>query len=221
MKRICLPNQGPDTKNSQRAVALAIRECEALKVKEFTLVVAAKNNFESTVIGQFLGRSAKKLVKGDLVPVDTAGNKVRLESVATMVKEHSAKVVLALHLTPADIQKLDDLWIDTLIYVPFNEADGQAWASKWDIETFGVQKVDHPINLPEEVVEALQGLTASINLSTGLGHPSDKRDAKLTFEKLRDAGVRWEPSELEKWAVRNKWRADHAQNLSELSARYL
>jgi len=98
-------------------------------------VVGTKENFESTEIGKLLGNTAKILAKGDAVAVDSEGHKVRLESLATIQKLHTARVVIALHLSADHIQKLESLPIDVLIFVPWSETEGNTWAAKWAAET--------------------------------------------------------------------------------------
>jgi len=135
MKRFLLPNAGANLKNTQVAIALGIAESEKLGVQDFTVVVGTKENFESTEIGKLLGNTAQKLAKGDAVAVDSQGHKVQLESVATIQKLHTARVVIALHLSADHIQKLDALPIDALIFVPWSETEGNTWAAKWAAET--------------------------------------------------------------------------------------
>ncbi len=216
-----MPNAGANLKNSQVAIALGITECERLGVQDFTIVVGTKKHFESTEIGKLLGDTAKKLAKGDAVTVDSKGHKVQLESVVTIQKIRTARVVIALHLAPDDIQKLDDLLIDVLIFVPWSETEGNTWAAKWAAETVGVPNAVHTIDLIPVVVDALKDLTASVNLATGLGHPSDIKDAKKRFTDLQSAGAVWNPVEIEKWAVQHGWKANDAEELAKLSARYL
>jgi len=135
MKRFLLPNAGANLKNTQVAIALGIAECEKLGVQDFTVAVGTKENFESTEIGKLLGNTAKNLAKGDAVAVDSQGHKVKLESVATIQKLQAPRVVIALHLSADDIQKIEDLPIDVLIFVPWSEAEGNTWAAKWAAET--------------------------------------------------------------------------------------
>ncbi len=129
MKRFFLPNAGANLKNTQVAIALAIAECEKLGVQDFTVVVETKENFESTAIGKLLGNTAKNLANGDAVAVDSKGHKVQLESLATIQKLHTARVVIALHLSADHIQKLEELPIAVLIFVPWSETEGNTWAA--------------------------------------------------------------------------------------------
>jgi hypothetical protein len=67
------------------------------------------------------------------------------------------------------------------------------------------------------VVEALKSLTHAVNLTTGLGHPSDKLAAIQMFKALKKVRENFVPDEVRAWAVRNGWRADHARALGDLA----
>lgn len=62
---------------------------------------------------------------------------------------------------------------------------------------------------------ALQSLTKRVNLSTGLGHPSDRSSAISMFKLLKRAGYSWEPDAVKIWAIQNGWKADHAADLAD------
>jgi hypothetical protein len=111
------------------AIALSIPECQKLGVQDFTVVVGTKENSESTEIGKLLGNTAKNLAKGDAVAVDSQGHKVQLESVATIQKVHTARVVMALHLSADDIQNRRPTYLRSG-FVPWSELEGNTWAAK-------------------------------------------------------------------------------------------
>lgn len=70
----------------------------------------------------------------------------------------------------------------------------------------------------EYVVEnALISLTRRVNLSTNLTHPSDKGAAVSLFKILRGNGVRYDPDEIEVWALRNDWKPKGAKKLKEIA----
>ena len=221
MKRIHIPNMGPDTSTIPTAIALGVRECKQAGAAELTLITPVKNNLDSIGIGKFLGRDvAKRLMKGDRIPIGDQGASLTHHSVSTVQKARTPSVGLAFYVSKDDIKKLDDLRFDTLIFVPWLDNDGVEWAQKWDAETHGGSTTDSAVSLPTEVEESMKSLTTCVNLSSGLGHPSDKVHAKRRFSELRSEGITWSPSELEKWAVRNGWMAADAEELSKLSARY-
>jgi hypothetical protein len=60
---------------------------------------------------------------------------------------------------------------------------------------------------------ALEHLTAAVNLSSGLGHPSDKARAIDTFRALRKAGHSWNPDVVRAWALAHNWRNAGADDL--------
>jgi len=221
MKRIHIPNMGPDTATIPTAIAIGVRECKQANSAELTLITPVKNNLDTIVIGDFLGRDvAKRLMKGNRIAIGDQGVSLTHHSVSTVQKARTPSIGLAFYVSKDGIKKLDDLGFDTLIYVPWLDKDGVEWAQKWDAETHGGSTEDSSISLPSEVEESMKSLTTCVNLSTGLGHPSDKDHAKRRFSDLRSAGITWDPTELEKWAARNGWTATDAGELSKLSARY-
>lgn len=70
---------------------------------------------------------------------------------------------------------------------------------------------------PSPLVErALVSLTATVNLSTGIHHPSDQRTAKRLFKALYIAGENLEEAEVRTWAIAHGWPPRHAEDLAEL-----
>ncbi|MFT4176044.1 MAG: hypothetical protein QM627_05255 [Luteolibacter sp.] len=221
MKRIHIPNMGPDQANIPKAIAVGIRECKSSTTDVLALITPVKDNFDSIVVGEFLGNDvSKRLMKGGHVPIQGQGISLSHHSVSTVQKGRTPKVGIAFYVSSSDIKKLDDLQFDCLIFVPWLDKDGEQWARIWDAETHGGTTVGAAVNLHTEVEKALSDLTACVNLSTGLGHPSDKEHAKRKFSQLRSAGITWDPSEIEKWAVRNRWKVSDAQELATLSSKY-
>lgn len=221
MKRIHIPNMGPDKSNIPKAINVGIKECKANTTDVLVLITPVKNNFDSIVVGEFLGKDvSKRLMKGDRVPISGQGVSLSHHSVSTIQKGRIPKVGIAFHVSFSDIKKLDNLQFDCLIFVPWLDMDGERWARIWDAETHEGMTVGAAVNLPSEVEKALSDLTACVNLSTGLGHPLDKEHAKRKFSQLCSAGVIWDPSEIEKWAVRNRWKVSDAQELATLSSKY-
>jgi hypothetical protein len=221
MKRIHIPNMGPVDGNVTTAIAAAIKECQSMGASEVALITPIKNNLDTIIVGQVLGEAAsKRLMKGDVVSVANTGIGLTHHSVGTVAKAKSLQVGLAFYVSPGDMKKLDSLRIDVLLYVPWLDKDGEEWAAKWGAETLGGETQDQEIDLPAEVISSLERLTRRVNISTGLGHPSDKTAAKKLFVDLRSQGIRWQPAEVEKWAVRNGWKPTDAEELAKLSARY-
>lgn len=221
MKRIHLPNMGPDIKNVPVAIAIGVRECKILACDRIAIITPMKSGLDSTILGEFLGPDvAKQLMRGAAIPIGAHGVSLIHESVATIQKIQTPRVGLAFYLSKGHIQKLDDMDFECLIFVPWLDKDGETWANKWNAITHGSGNPSAQINLSKDIVEALTNLTACVNLSTGLTHPSDKINAKRTFAKLKAAKLTWKPEEIEKWAARNGWTAADASELAKLSERY-
>ena len=71
--------------------------------------------------------------------------------------------------------------------------------------------------LSTHVENALQRLTDTINLGTGLNHPSDKKHAERTFDKLRADGHAFDPVEVRRWAQRHNWSSGAAAELEAVA----
>jgi hypothetical protein len=220
MKRIHIPNMGPDESKIPISIAIGIRECKSCGSDRLTIITPLKN-LDSIIVGNLLGHDAsKRLMKGEQVAIEEYGIFLMYHSMATVMKISTPSVGIAFYLSKKDIKKLDDLQFQSLIFVPWLETEGEEWSIKWGAETYGGSPLNSEIILPSQVEESMKKLTACVNLSTGLGHPSDKEHANRKFSELRSAGITWEPDEIEKWAVRNGWRAADAEELSKLSAKY-
>jgi hypothetical protein len=221
MKRIHIPNMGPDKSKIPTAIAIGIRECKNVGISDLILITPLKNNLDSIVVGEFLGGDvSKRLMKGEKIPIGNGGASISHHSVSTILKCAAPKIGLVFYVSSEDIKKLDDLMFECMIFVPWLDKDGEEWSQKWNAETHGEPTFNSEIDLPSEVTTALLNLRACVNLSTGLAHPSDKKHAKHKFSELRAAGIKWNPLEVEKWAVRNGWKASYAKELSKLSSRY-
>jgi hypothetical protein len=150
MKRIHLPNMGPDQNNVPTAIAIGIRECKAMGIKQMTLITPLKN-LDNIVIGKLLGDAAsKQLMKGNSIPIDDYGISLTYESVSTVQKIRTPQVGLAFYVSTKDIQKLDDLYFNVLIFVPWLDTEGDNWAIKWNAETHGYNNQETAIDLSPE-----------------------------------------------------------------------
>jgi hypothetical protein len=219
MKRIHIPNMGPNEGNVTTAIAAAMKECREIGATEIALITPLKNNLDTIVVGQVLGEAAsKRLMKGNAVA--DHGISLVHHSTATVANTETPQVGLAFYVSHGDIKKLDSLPFVVLLYVPWLDKDGVTWAAKWGAQTLGGGTQGQEVDLPAEVITALERLTRRVNLSTGLGHPSDKEAAQRVFSNLKSAGIRWQLAEVEKWAARNRWRPADAEELAKLSARY-
>jgi hypothetical protein len=193
--------------------------CESKGITSVTLVVPKKGGWEHSVVAEVLGDAAAKvLVKGGTVVI-AKGVTMTLESAPTFRGSASHGLLVGAHISIKEMTKLDDSWeAQAIVYLPWNDAEGQEWQATWNPETIGSSTKRPPANrLSTPVEEALSQLTQSINLGTGLGHPSDRRHAERVIDKLRSDGHSFEPVEVRRWAQRNGWSSGAAADLEAIA----
>ena len=72
--------------------------------------------------------------------------------------------------------------------------------------------------IADPVVEAaLRTLSATVNLSTGLGHPSDRSGAVHLFRELRRNGHQFDANEVYQWAIAHGWTGGGARQIREVA----
>ena len=128
--------------------------------------------------------------------------------------------VLGVWVDDKQLDKLENLGAPALCAIPWNRADIDAWKRAWnptDLRTGDRPHTADPAVTNPVVLAALESLTIRVNLSTGLGHPSDKAAAVQLFLALRNGGERFDPDQVHAWAASHGWRAAHARQLGELA----
>ena len=218
MRRIYIPNIGPNPENVKEAYTHGLMKCAELGIKELTIVVPIRGSPPDIVAEDFFGRAAARmLAKGEAVHV-TEGIYVRCESVKTLSKRREPLAVLAFYVPLEDMDIIDSLYTPkVVVYVPWMDETESGWQRAWNAETLGEDRRDRPPVLEQQ----LKQLTGHINISTGLAHPNDLRDAKTMFAHLQHQGIKCDPVELRIWALRHDWRPRHVYQLVELSRRFL
>jgi aspartyl-tRNA synthetase len=191
-------------------------------IARITLVVPKKGGWEHTKIANFLGEAvAKALTKGQSVKV-VDGVTMALDSAQTFRATAGQGLLIGPHISIKDMAKLDDAWgAQAIVYLPWIDAEAQEWKANWHPQTIGPKSEEvQPSSLSKPVEEALTRLTEMINLSTGLGHPSDKQHAERTFDKLRSEGHSFDPVEIRRWAQRNNWSSSAAADLEAVARKW-
>lgn len=203
------PNQVRDA--FQRILKL----CKDEGIARVTLVVPKKGGWEHTIVAEVLGQTAAKaLLKGQQVLL-TDGVSMTLESGQTYRPFVGQGLLVGAHVSIADMNKLDDSYgAQAIMYLPWTDGEGKEWQATWNPQVVGAETQNiAPSNLPDAVEKALSRLTQTINLGTGLGHPSDKKHAERTIDKLRAEGLSFDPAEVRRWAQRNGWSSSAAADL--------
>lgn len=219
--RYLIENHGPDSDAIKTAFAGAFAVCVQNGITSITLLVPAKGAFPTTVVGTFLGADVTKaLCKGETVKVD--GLTMDLESPKTFSPFKSYGMVIGVYLSQKDQNVLDSVSsAKAIVLLPWTEDDGKTWLSTWNPTVLGKSTWQaQQTAFPQDVEDALLSLTRRINLSTGLSHPSDKKAAQETLSGIKRRGHRMDPDDVRKWALRNNWQPDDAEDLGKLAARY-
>lgn len=127
--------------------------------------------------------------------------------------------LLAVWVDDKQLDKLDELCTPALCAIPWVRTDIDGWKSNWnptDLRTGEAGGAEETVT-NRVVAAALKSLTSTVNLGTGLGHPSDKASAVHMFKALKKAREEFDPDQVRAWAVRHGWRPDDARDLSELA----
>lgn len=176
-----------------------------------TLHAPGLDNFRSLshVIGNI-----EAIVKNKVFRLD--GVEMRL---ATPRTGSVSGAVLALWTDDKILQEIEDRWMPTAICaIPWLRKDISTWvAAHGPRELRSGQSGPSKTVTNPVVIEALKSLTSSVNLGTGLGHPSDHDGAVWTFRALKTAGERFDPEEVQAWASAHGWQMRHAEELGTIA----
>lgn len=127
--------------------------------------------------------------------------------------------ILAAWVDDQQLDKIDGLRPPGICAIPWSRTDIDGWKTNWnpvDVRTEEPGRSDQTITNPV-VEKAMEALTISVNLSTGLGHPSDKESAIGMLKLLKSAGEAYNSDQLRACAVRHGWQPRHARSLAELT----
>lgn len=115
----------------------------------------------------------------------------------------------------ADIERSRPI---AICVIPWNRDDITNWRNAYGPTDMRSGQASPRTEISNPVVEvALRTLTALVNLSTGLGHPSDKAAAVRLFQILHSAGESYSPAGVRAWAAANGWRFEHAAELEQVA----
>jgi hypothetical protein len=206
---------GPD--QIRAAFAEIVKLCVSSGITAVELVVPKKGGWENMNVAQFIGSNgAKALSKG--TPVLLApGVTMTLQSAQTFRGYAFGGMLVGAHIALNDMKKLDDSYPQAIVYLPWNDIEGQEWQATWNAQTIGPKTWTSSASpLPPAVEEALSSLTRLINLGTGLDHPSDKEHAVRAMAKLQAEGHSLDPVEIRHWAQRHGWSSGAASDLEKV-----
>ncbi|MCH9758517.1 MAG: hypothetical protein K0U19_05345 [Proteobacteria bacterium] len=198
----------------------SIQKAEHFCANKVTLIVPEQRGFSGTHLGKVLGDQVVKVLnKGETFQIND-GRSFDLITYRQAQRGRSCnfEVVIGAYLSPAGLDVLDSITSAKAIsFIPNSEVEGRKWQSIWSPTVWGASTWKEPsIKIPVEIEEELQHLTRTINLSSGIVHPSDKNSAVNTINKIKGICPNVCREDVKCWAIKIGWEPRHARELSRL-----
>lgn len=216
--RVLVPLDSQSEEAWQTARLYAETICQRTGAAEVVLLTHTKSQLESTSLSRFLGANAlRALAKG---PVDLgSGVGLQARTMRTLRSPRMQVVVIVYYAETEILDLVDGVRnIAGVVAVPDLPGDADAWARRWGVIVHGAERQPQGRLIADEVVvRALESLTQTMNLSTGLGHPRDRQRAAEILRILRAKGHADPTENIRSWAIRNGWQPDQAVKLEAMS----
>jgi hypothetical protein len=133
---------------------------------------------------------------------------------------NSSEIVITCGLDSNDVFPIDDFYsVKAIIAIPWLANGLDKWVQTWNpTEIRGNQQAVAAYPEPTCVVKrAMEDLTDSINMSTGISHPSDEEQAKTYILALHKYEPSLDADIVGAYLVRSlNWDTDHAKDIVKL-----
>lgn len=135
--------------------------------------------------------------------------------------------ILVVYPTHKLLDKVDALSkVTAVCVVPWIMEDVRAWVQTWGAERLmlpgelAAASAPSPSFTLDPILRvALEELTKSVNLSTGITHSLDKAKAVNLFRLLRDAQIPFDPEAVKGWLLANEnWKPSGANDVRQVAA---
>jgi len=110
--------------------------------------------------------------------------------------------------------------ITCVLYIPWQGQEHTDWSATWNATRLGddeSQTSEQKEPLSGIAFFALESLTTSVNLSTGITHPSDREQAVRSLETLFHKQAQCDPETIRRQLVRLGWQPIAAAKVKELA----
>lgn len=186
------------------------------------LLVHTKNQISRTSLSSHIGSSHTKTLSDGKTLALPSGAQLQLETLKTLrTLGYTSRdtIVIAFYADEELLRVVDDhKELAGVIAVPNFLGGAVQWVDRWAPIVHGMTAKPAEKLITDPVVEnALLAITRWVNLSTGLGHPSDKEFANDSLRILRIKGHSLEPDVVRSWAIQNGWRSNGANDLAVLA----
>lgn len=222
--RVFIPDNSRDTQTYGLALGYAVQICGMFDPPLTHVVLITHTNGQldkwtslNTTIGD---ARAKLLIKGQSFPVNE-GISVSHETGTRLPMVMRDAVVIVCYAEDRLLEKVDGIaGVAGVVVVPDSPSQATAWVRRWNPTVHGQAPAKPAAVLADPVVErALTELTATINRSTGIGHPRDRELADHTFRILRAKNHVEDADNVRSWAIKNGWKPGDAKDLGELAGK--
>lgn len=216
--RLYIDTEGPGATELRPAFSWFLRQIANSADRRGLLAVPGKGNLTGTGIETVLGTTTvKNLSKNNRVRVQ--GLTIELMTERINPRFWSGPV-LAVYAGDRLLDMVDSLETPSkILFVPWLRKEGQAWARMWSARELGSTDEPPARQFSNPTVRAaLESLTDSVNLSTGLAHSSDRDAAIQMFRLLHDAGEQFDPEETRSWLISElDWEPRHANEVRNVA----
>lgn len=145
------------------------------------------------------------------------GTTIELATERTRVS-FSGVPVLGIWIDDDLLERLERERPSALCVIPWREDEISRWRAAYAPTEMRSGASGAAAAISNPVVEqALESLTRRVNLSSGLGHPSDKAAAVGVFRILRSGGEVYDAGEVDAWAANQGWGLGGARELAEIA----
>jgi len=221
-KRYYIHTEGADENAMRLAFGWLLQSVERSRTAVTALLaIPVKDNLRGSISSVIGKNAARALASGRAVPISQSSAKLRLITERTRLTSWEGGSVLAAYPTKKLLDMLDEMYgISEILVVPWRLAEVQYWIDMWaPLDIRSSQQAPRAISIKNPVVvEALKTLTRTVNLSTGISHPSDRRATIDLFRRLQETGERFDPSEVRAWLVsQGGWRSQDADEVESVA----
>ena len=200
------------------ALEFALKSLPEWEGSTLCVIAPTKENLRGSDLRGALGeQDAAHLYKTGHVTIN--GKSVRFHSERSLPNSAPNTVVLLVHPTASLMTKVDALpGINRLIVVPWIREFVQPWIEAHGPTDF-LSGQQTPAISPSDpdVINALISLLRSINHSTGVHNPIDKKRAVDTFAALAEQRIPAEPREVRAWLIQHGLSPLHAEDIAAIA----
>jgi hypothetical protein len=199
----------------RKAIALLDELSARLHTPDTIMLIPAKLNLQGVIEEALGNRVVRALAQGKRVSLPSGAN-MRVETQKTFRDSRSQDLILGMYVTQKMLNQIDGAkQAAAVIVVPWTMEEVAEWRKTWNPKLPGQESAPSQTVLVENpaVEAALEMLTHTVNLSTGLSHPSDKTQAVKLFRLLFDNGELYDADSVRAWAMRNGWTPEGADEL--------